>query len=51
MSEKKFTPCPVCKSVLDDENCIFATVKKVEDSKTVLCCCPQQEKINSGDKV
>jgi hypothetical protein len=47
MSEAEFTPCPVCKPVADDEDCLFATVRTVENGKTVICCCAQQEKVKS----
>ena len=50
MSETEFTPCPICKPVADDEDCVFATVRKVEDGKTVICCCSLQEKVNSRDQ-
>ncbi len=49
MSETEFTPCPICKPVADDEDCVFATIRKGEDDKTVICCCPQQEKVKSRD--
>jgi hypothetical protein len=50
MSETEFAPCPVCKPFSDDEVCVFATVRRVEDNKTVICCCPQQEKVKSRNQ-
>lgn len=49
MSETKFIPCPICKPVADDEICVFATVRRVEDGKAMICCCSQQEKVKSRD--
>jgi hypothetical protein len=48
MSETEFVPCPVCEPASDDE-CVFATIRRVEEGKTVICCCPQQEKVKSRD--
>ncbi len=50
MSETEFRHCPVCKPVADDEDCLFATVRRVEDGETVICCCPQQEKVKSRNQ-
>jgi hypothetical protein len=50
MSDTEFTPCPVCKPVSEDEDCAFATIRRVKEGKTVICCCKQQEKVNSRDQ-
>jgi hypothetical protein len=50
MSKKEFIQCPICKPVADDEDCVFATIRRVEDGKTVIYCCAQQEKVKSRDQ-
>ncbi|MDP6458615.1 MAG: hypothetical protein QGF78_04760 [Candidatus Bathyarchaeota archaeon] len=50
MSEKEFTPCPICKPIVDDGDCIFTMVRSVEGGKILTCCCPQQVKVKSRYK-
>lgn len=36
--------CPICDTKQEDEECTFATVKRVEDGVTYIYCCETQVK-------
>jgi hypothetical protein len=36
--------CPYCETSQEDEDCTFATVKKVVGDKVFICCCETQAK-------
>jgi hypothetical protein len=41
---KEIVQCPICKTKQEDEECTFATVKRVVDDVTYVCCCEVQAK-------
>jgi hypothetical protein len=41
---KEVVQCPMCKGLQDEGDCLFATVRKVEGDKTIVCCCETQAK-------
>jgi len=41
---KQIVQCPICKPKQEDEECTFATVKRVVDDVTYVCCCEAQAK-------
>ena len=41
---KEIVQCPICKPLQEDEECELATVKRVEDGTTYMCCCEIQVK-------
>jgi len=47
--EKEVLSCPISKPQLEAEECVFVTVRKEEDGKTTICCCPQQAKVKKEE--
>ena len=41
---KEIVQCPICKPLLEEEECELATVKRVEGETTYVCCCEIQAK-------